>query len=517
MARLTKKKMIKNAQEELLAIFDSISDPICIIDERYSFRRLNMAMSELIGIGFKDALGKECYKYLLGKRKPCDHCFFTTFRHDRLSCERMFKTVDGKELIFELTAYPYKNGDIDYAILHYKEVTDKVNLEKNITALDDLLKKQAGEKERELERTRAKFEKIIEHSPLGIAILDEEKNFVTANTPFGDILNLKVEEIIGKSPLQFMQKKNRKYFAPFFSELEKTGLHSINYESKTKGGFKLKLLVIGFMLGGGLGESSETVLMIQDLTRRETLIKELISRENDASAGRMTSSLTSEIRRPLLGIKNSLGILKGKLKEEPEKIKVIEKSIDELLEVQQFLEKIRSFFSTKKERRKFVDINEIILELICIVESRLRENNIVIKKALSKSLPEVSVYPENVRQAALHLIKNSENCMNRGGTITITTRKRGSAVQLIVSDQGNGIDKKVLDRVQDPTFMGERGRVALGLFICKGIMAKHDGSINITSSRGEGTKVVLDFPLSSKIDDEILGQVLKSAEGDHYK
>ncbi|MBN1571892.1 MAG: PAS domain S-box protein [Deltaproteobacteria bacterium] len=517
MARLSKKKMIKNAQEELLAIFDSIKDPICIIDDKYSLKRLNMAMSELIGLGFKDALGKECYKYLLGKRKPCDQCFFNTYRHERLTCERMFKTIKGKELIFELTAYPYKNGDIDCAILHYKEVTDRVNLEKNIATLDDLLKKQAGDKERELERTRAKFEKIIEHSPLGIAVLDDEKNFVTANFSFGNILDLKVEEIIGKSPLLFMQKKNRKYFDPFFNELEKEGVHSINFESKTKSGFKIKLLVIGFMLGGGYGESSETVLMIQDLTKKDTLIRELISRENDASAGRMTSSLTAEIRRPLLGVKNSLGILRDKLKDEPEKISIIEKSIDELMEVQQFLERIRSFFSTKKERRKFVDINEIVQELIYIVESRLRENNILVKTVLSKSLPQVSIYPDNVRHTVLHLIKNAENCMNRGGAITITTRKRGSAIQLIVSDQGNGIDKKVLDKVQDPNFMGEKGKAALGLFICRGIMAKHDGSLNITSGRGEGTKVVLDFPLSSKIDDEILGQVLKSTEAEHYK
>ncbi len=504
MARLTKKKMIKNAQEELLAIFDSIGDPICIIDENFSFKRLNMAMSELIGLNFRDALGKECYKYLLGKRKPCDNCFFTTFRQDRMTRERIFKTVGGKELIFELTAYPYNNGDIDCAILHYKEVTDRVNLEKNITALDDLLKKQAGEKERELKRTRAKFEKIIEHSPLGIAILDDEKNFVTANSSFCNTLGEKVEDLIGKSPILFIQKKNRKYFNPFFNELEKVGVHSINFESKNKSGFKLKLLVIGFMLGGGYGESNETAIMIEDLTKKDTLIRELISRENDASAGRMTSSLTAEIRKPLLGIKNSLGILKGKLKEEPEKRKVIEKALDELLEVQQFLEKVRSFFSTRKERRKFVDINEIIRELTFIVESRLRENNIVVKTALSKSLPQVSVYPEKIRQAVLHLIKNAEDCMNRGGAITITTRKRGSAVQLIVSDQGNGIDKTILDRVQDPNFMGERGKVALGLFICREIMKDHDGSLNIRSSRGEGTRVVLDFPLSSKIDEEFL-------------
>lgn len=504
MARLTKKKMIKNAQEELLAIFDSIKDPICIVDKNYSIKRLNMAMSELIGLEIKEALGKECYKYLFGKRKKCESCYFETDRADRLPYKRISKTIKGVEMVFELTIYSYQNGDSECAIFHFKDITNKVNIEKNLSKLNDLYKIREGEKDRELKRTRTKFEKILKHSPLGIAIIDDKRSFITANSAFGEILGFDVELLSGKPLLSITSKKNKKHYHTFLGELEKSGVYSTTINTKTQSGLDLNLFVIGFLLGGGYGESQDIALMIQDITKKEILTKELVARESIAAAGRMTASLAAEIKKPLLGIKNSLVILKEKLEEEGEKRKIIEKVIDELMGLQQFLEKIRLFFLTKKEKRKFVDLNEIIREFIYIVGSRLRENNIVVKMSLSKKLPQVSVCPENVSQAMLHLINNAEGAMNKGGSITVSTRKRGSVVQLVVSDQGNGIDKKTLDQIKDPSFMGDDRRVALGLYICRNIMVKHDGTLEIRSTKGEGTKVVLNFPLSSKVDKELL-------------
>jgi two-component system, sporulation sensor kinase E len=501
MARLTKKKMIKNAQEELLAIFDSINDPICIIDENFTFKRLNVAMADLIGLDIKDALGKECYKHLLGKRKPCEPCYFSVDNNERSLCDRMKKSIKGQELIFEVTTYPYQNGNINSAIFHYKEVTDKINLEKNISELNNLFNKIDNEKEKELERTQEKFEKILEHSPLGIAILDDKRNIITANSAFVRIIDYKLDELLGKPFLDVMQKMNRKIFVPFFVELEKTGVHSIKYSSKTRSGKKLKLLVIGFLLTRGHGDSHETAIVTQDMTKKDTLTKELISREGIVATGRMTASLISEIKKPLLGIKNTLNILKDKLEEEPEKRNTLKAIVDELLNMQQFMEKVRVFYLQNQGRRKIVDLNEIVTEFIFIVESRLREKNIVVNTSLSRKLPTVFVYPEMIRQSMLHIVNNAEDAMSSGGKITISTRKRGPVVQLIISNPGDGIDKKTLEQIQDPSFMGDSNKVALGLFISRAIMKKHDGTLELKSSQGEGVKVVLNIPLSSKVDD----------------
>lgn len=504
MARLTKKKLIKKAQEELLAIFDSIEDPICIVDDKCSIKRLNMAMAELIGLEIKDALGKEFYKYILGKRKPCDLCYFKTESEDGLPIKRIEKTFKGVEMVFEITVYPYQNGKSKLAIFHFKDITDKINIEKNLSKLNDLYKRREGEKERELIKTRTKFEKILKHSPLGIAIIDNEKKFITANDTFGDILGMDVSALPGKPLISVTSKKNKKHYNTFIKELEKSGVYSTTITAKTQEGLDLNLFVIGFLLGGGHGESQDIALMIQDITKREILAKELVARGSIAVAGRMTASLAAEIKKPLLGIKNSLVILEKKLDGDGEKRKIIEKVIDELMGLQQFLEKIRLFFLTKKEKRKFVDLNEIIKEFIYIVGSKLRENNIVVKLSLSKKLPQVSIYPERITQAMLHLINNAEYAMSKGGSITVSTRKRGSFVQLVVSDQGNGIDRETLELIKDPTFMGDGRRVALGLYICRNIMLKHDGTLDIRSRKGEGTKVILNFPLWSQVEGELL-------------
>ena len=108
----------------------------------------------------------------------------------------------------------------------------------------------------------------------------------------------------------------------------------------------------------------------------------------------------------------------------------------------------------------------------------------------------LSVFPSKIKQAIVHLINNAEDAMSKGGIIRISTQRRGDKVRIIVEDQGKGMEKKVLAEISDPLYMGERNRVALGLYICRDIMAKHGGSLDIRSTKGEGTRSVLNFPFS---------------------
>jgi signal transduction histidine kinase len=63
------------------------------------------------------------------------------------------------------------------------------------------------------------------------------------------------------------------------------------------------------------------------------------------------------------------------------------------------------------------------------------------------------------------------------------------------------MDKKTIEKVMAPDYMGERGRMALGLFICKEIMKNNGGFLDIAAVKGEGAKVTLTFPLFSKVTD----------------
>jgi PAS domain-containing protein len=100
---------ILKAQKELLVIFDSLPDPICIIDKTLSIKRLNMAMAEVLGTDIKSVLDSPCYRRLVGKGAPCEFCYFKGESGNLhwFECKFMERRNGADTHIFELTIYPF--------------------------------------------------------------------------------------------------------------------------------------------------------------------------------------------------------------------------------------------------------------------------------------------------------------------------------------------------------------------------------------------------------------------------
>jgi PAS domain S-box-containing protein len=615
---------ILNAQKELLVIFDSIPDPICIVDNNLSITRLNMAMAEILGTDIRNTLGNPCYQRFVNKGAPCEFCYFKGESGNLhwYECKFMERSNGAGHQTFELTIYPLPNTGYKSAIFHFRDVSDKIKIEKHLEKLGELLNKRVGEKQSEIEKTRRKYEEIIDHVPVGVSIMDEQGTIMAANPAFEAVFGLKTSGLIGVNISAVLNEDKRDEFYLFFTEITRSGVHSVQISHRDKEGGERELVIIGLLIDAPKTDSHDIVMMIQDvtetklteraliesertaqvlldattdfallvdisgkivainesaakligrnaeeligmsafelfseeviksrkeccqevirtkkpvrfedepgglyldnsiypvfnakgkvdrlavfshnITQRKTLMRELISRETYAASGRMSATLVRELNKRLLKVKHNLGILGEKIDGEPSKLAHLNKTIDELEATRNLLEQTRTFYLSNKEERHFVNLNDIIAALVPIVESRLRDNNIVLKTGLSKKLPEVYAYPAMVKQALVHLINNADDAMRRGGVIKIVTQKRGNTVQLIVTDQGEGMDKKTLERVSKPDYMGERGRVALGLFICKDIMKNNCGCLDIAAVKGEGTKVTLSFPLFSDVTD----------------
>jgi two-component system NtrC family sensor kinase len=83
-----------------------------------------------------------------------------------------------------------------------------------------------------------------------------------------------------------------------------------------------------------------------------------------------------------------------------------------------------------------------------------------------------------------------------GGEISIETRATAeppNGVQLTVRDTGPGIPPEVLPKIFDPFFTTKTDGTGLGLSISYGIVRDHRGTVDVRSSRGEGTTFVLTF------------------------
>ena len=78
-----------------------------------------------------------------------------------------------------------------------------------------------------------------------------------------------------------------------------------------------------------------------------------------------------------------------------------------------------------------------------------------------------------------------------------TNDKKGSMIEVFITDTGEGIERKHLDKIFDPffTMKGHGNGTGLGLSISYGIIKDHGGNIEVRSTRCKGTKVKITLPV----------------------
>jgi len=253
------------------------------------------------------------------------------------------------------------------------------------------------------------------------------------------------------------------------------------------------------VLAGQLTVSVENALLYENQKRinselRDTQ-KQLIQSEKLAATGQFSASLAHEINNPLGIIKNYLQILSesiegnsanqynlGAIKEEVDRIARIVKS---------FLD----FSRPAKEEMSFLNLIEIIKQVIFLVNQEFLSRDIKITADLSESLPRVLGSEDQLKQVFLNLLVNSRDFMPYGGEISIRAREVKDKVEIEFSDTGCGIPEDNLNRIFDPFFTTKTdGRgTGLGLWICYGIIQRHGGSIQAKRKK-QGTSFTLSLP-----------------------
>ena len=92
--------------------------------------------------------------------------------------------------------------------------------------------------------------------------------------------------------------------------------------------------------------------------------------------------------------------------------------------------------------------------------------------------------------------------MDEGGSLTISSRlsEDGRFVETAFTDTGRGISPENIDRVFDPFFTTKdvSSGTGLGLSISYGIVEKHNGSIEVDSTLGEGTIFTIRLPVQTE-------------------
>ncbi|WP_307436690.1 ATP-binding protein [Bacillus sp. V2I10] len=114
-------------------------------------------------------------------------------------------------------------------------------------------------------------------------------------------------------------------------------------------------------------------------------------------------------------------------------------------------------------------------------------------------LPAVKGDENQLKQVLINLLKNAFDAMNKGGNIIVDAQAKNDIVIITIADQGPGIPADLISQVTKPFFTTKEKGTGLGLVITEKIIRQHNGNITITSQIGEGTTVIISFPVSHSL------------------
>ena len=154
---------------------------------------------------------------------------------------------------------------------------------------------------------------------------------------------------------------------------------------------------------------------------------------------------------------------------------------------------------SKPTQRGPVQLNATIDAALEIVAYGLRSAGIEVSRAFAPDLPPIWGDGDQLHQVFANLFVNAQQALqNVPGErrLRITTQLDAAAVWVEVADNGPGIPREIAQRVFDPFFTTKPQGVGtgVGLSVCHGIVAAHDGEIGLGSQAGPGAVFVVRLP-----------------------
>ncbi len=259
--------------------------------------------------------------------------------------------------------------------------------------------------------------------------------------------------------------------------------------------------------------------------------QQLIQSEKMASLGELTAGIAHEIQNPLNFVNNfsevstelvdemnaeldkgnnaDAKLIATDLKQNLEKINHHGKRAGDI--VKGMLQHSRSSTAVKEP----TDINKLVDEYLRLAYHGLRAKdktfNAILKTAYDESIGNINIIPQDIGRVILNLITNAFYATNEKAkldfdiyapTVTVKTSKISQAngvskVEISVTDNGNGIPQKVLDKIFQPFFTTKpTGQgTGLGLSLSYDIVKAHGGELKVETKEGEGTEFMIHLPV----------------------
>ncbi len=390
-----------------------------------------------------------------------------------------------------------KDGTIIYADINAtKAIID--GRECNIGFFTDVTERKRAEESivRSAQEWAATFDSITDL----VSIHNKDFKLIRVNKAFANSLNMKPEELIGKTCYQMIHGTTEP--VPSCPHMK-----TLKTKEPARGEFfephlGIHLDVATSPIFDDKGEVVASVHIARDITEHKKMEEQLMVNDRLASIGQLASGIAHELNNPLTSVIGFSELLLGKdlAEDVKEDLATINREAKRTANV---VKGLLTFARKQGTEKALVDINSSVQVVLQLRSYEHRVSNIYLNARLAPDLPQITGNSSQLQQVFLNIVINAEQAMLEAhgrGTLTIATERVGDIVRASITDDGPGISPENMRKLFTPFFTTkEVGKgTGLGLSICHGIITEHNGRIYAESKTGKGATFVVELPISQQ-------------------
>jgi len=457
-------RLINDKTEELIKVFERITDAFVAFDTQWNYTYVNKKASEIIGLKPEELIGKNLWEESPGKK---EYAFYKKF-HEAMDEQKTIQ-VEGYypplQMSFNAILYPSPEG-------------------LSVYLQDTSAKKKA---ETSLNESLEKYRQIVETAQEGIWMIDENNKTEFVNQKMCDILEYSAAEMMGKENFYFMDTEGKKQASKSIGRRRKGIVENMDLRYITKTGKQIWANISANPIFNEKGKYKGALAMVSDITEKVKLQRQLVDEQMNKQkeiAKAVINALEkerAEIGKELHDNINQMLtasnlFLSHSLSQDNYKqfiLKSKEITCDAIEEIRKLSKELVG--PSKMESKGLItSVIDLIDDISMVKNIKINFYYSTFKEGEQNIDLKVVIY-RIIQEQLNNILKHSE-----ASEAEIELKKRGNGLLLLIKDNGKGFDTAVK-------------RNGIGLKNIEHRAEIYNGNVEIISSPGNGCKMEISF------------------------
>lgn len=362
----------------------------------------------------------------------------------------------------------------------------------------------------EARQSSAQLQAILDNIPAVVSIKDTEGRYLMINRKYEDLFHITNTTILGKTDYDLFSKHNADMQREKDQQVLST-VSSLEFEETTDNDNDQRTyLAVKFPLFNINGNPYAVCNVSTDITERRQTDEALRRSQKMEAVGQLAGGIAHDFNNRLGVITGYLNLLNEHMSGEEKTLKWVETATQAAWGCADLTKQLLVFSQQKPSEISLVELNQEVSKIDSLITHAMTPA-ISVQILSSKGLWPVAINPYEFQDVILNLAINARDAMPEGGKLLIETSNKvlddqhaannskvtpGEYVQILVSDTGQGIDKKTMEHIFEPFFTTkpEGKGTGLGLSMVYGFTKRHSGFVKVNSELGKGTTFHLYLP-----------------------